>query len=304
MAFRARTSLPPRIALNAGLRRGFSRRCSSSSALFRPEALSVFELEAPTLGISSDSAHVDFINSRLVADGILKIRLGFSDEKSQYLEQIIRQLHTNHGHGLPITHSASRGWFWDVRPTTPFQQSTISASSSAMPTSTQARSETMEEFPWHTDCSYELSPPRYFALHVLHHDRCNGGTTSILRVKELLQSLSPGTKYALSRPDFRIEVPPEFTKNGNERYITSSLLQEPSLTPMNPQLRFRQDIITPLTTDATKALQELKAGFEKIEVQKAILHLTPELLPKGSIILIDNRRWLHARKYASSTCHT
>ncbi|TVY42070.1 hypothetical protein LSUB1_G001840, partial [Lachnellula subtilissima] len=218
-----------------------------------------FELEAPTLGISSDLAHVDFINSRLIADGILKIRLRFSDEKSQYLEQIIRQLHTNHGHGLPITHSASRGWFWDVRPTTPFQQSTTSASSSAMPTSTQARSETMEDFPWHTDF------------------------------------LIAGYKYTLSRPDFRIEVPPEFTKNRNERYIISSLLQEPSLTPMNPQLRFRQDIITPLTTNATKALQELKAGFNRIEVQKAILHLTPELLPKGSIILIDNRRWLHAR---------
>ena len=97
---------------------------------------------------------------------MLKLSLGFADEDSDYLKQLLVSLHKNHGHQLPIAHSATRGWFWDVRPSkTNFQAGNH-----------QARSETMNEFPWHTDCSYEDPPPRYFALQVLQHDRYGGGT--------------------------------------------------------------------------------------------------------------------------------
>lgn len=69
---------------------------------------------------------------------------------------------------------------------------------------------------------------------------------------------------------------------------------------MNPressgsQLRFREDITVPLTLDASKALDELKEILYSA-AQEESLHLPPQSLPQGSIIMIDNRRWLHSR---------
>jgi alpha-ketoglutarate-dependent taurine dioxygenase len=60
------------------------------------------------------------------------------------------------------------------------------------------------------------------------------------------------------------------------------------------QLRFREDITVPLTLDASKALDELKEILYSA-AQEESLHLPPQSLPQGSIIMIDNRRWLHSR---------
>ncbi|KAG0647042.1 hypothetical protein D0Z07_6284 [Hyphodiscus hymeniophilus] len=260
-------------------------------------ASTLTQIEAPTLSSSKDSSHIDAIHARLTANGVAKIRLGFADTKCQYLEQLIRQLHTNYGHGLPIDHSASRGWFWDVRPTLADTVQTSSTSPTSI-SSFQARSETMESFPWHTDCSYESSPPRYFALQVLQPDRCYGGILSILSVDQILKTLSPLALKTLSKPEFRIDVPPEFIKNDSETYIVGSLLLLPRFGSKSltiGQLRFREDIITPLTKKAKSALEELKGVLNGPEVRPAIIRLSPEQLPEGSVLLIDNRRWLHAR---------
>lgn len=71
----------------------------------------------------------------------------------------------------------------------------------------------MSEFPWHTDCSYEDRPPRYFAFHVLQHDRYGGGTLSVMNVKSLSEHLSLTTRASLCRPEYQITVPPEFIKD-------------------------------------------------------------------------------------------
>jgi alpha-ketoglutarate-dependent taurine dioxygenase len=216
---------------------------------------------------------------------MLKITLGFADEESNYLTRLIRGLHQHSGHKLPITHSATRGWFWDVRPSKgKFQAGNY-----------QARSETMSEFPWHTDCSYENPPPRYFALQVLQHDRFGGGTLSIMNVQKLCGLLSSETLSSLAAPEYRMTVPPEFIKSSSQAYITGSIL---GLTPNSqlPVMRFREDILTPLTGRAARALEELKGVFRNEEIQAhAILHLRATDLPKGSVVLIDNRRSLHAR---------
>jgi Taurine catabolism dioxygenase TauD, TfdA family len=215
----------------------------------------------------------------------LKINLDFEDDNCDYLQQVIRSLHRQHGHGLPIDHSASRGWFWDIRPT----QNSIEGSY-------QARSETAKNFPWHTDCSYEAAPPHYFALQVLQPDRCNGGTLSILKVDKLIDLLSEHTRSVLCRPEFRFDVPPEFIKKDSERHIVGTLLScSGSGGGANFEARFREDIIIPLTRDAKHAFEELKSVLLGPEAAKHILDLTPDQLPRGSIILLDNRRWLHAR---------
>ncbi|KAJ6035662.1 uncharacterized protein N7446_010422 [Penicillium canescens] len=195
-------------------------------------------------------------------------------------------LGTYHSHGPPITHSACRGWFWDVRPdkTPRLPQNNV-----------RARSETMREFPWHTDCSYEHAPPRYFALQVLQPDRCGGGTLSVMKIDQLTRFLSLQARAALFEPEFRIKVPPEFIKQNNELHITGSILgiNEDDLSTI---MRFREDIVTPMTTRATFALEELKSALKDLELSsQTTLHLKAAALPERSINLLDNRRWLHAR---------
>jgi len=243
---------------------------------------SVPHLGAPSLVSAYDQKHVASIRDQLENNGVLKISLGFQDDDCRYLEKLVLSLHKYHGHGLPITHSASRGWFWDVRPVP-----------SSLQMQNQARSETMENFPWHTDCSYERSPPRFFALQVLQPDRCGGGTLSVLKVDQALGLLSPSARAALAQPEYRFAVPPEFVKS-DERLIVGSVLGTDG-SSRSIQLRFREEIITPLTTDAEVALQELKTMLCMPEASAETLHLTPAFLPRGSIILMDNRRWLHAR---------
>ncbi|EFY93929.1 hypothetical protein MAC_00420 [Metarhizium acridum CQMa 102] len=234
-------------------------------------------LRAPNLLHARQPSHVDVVAHHLQSQGILKVTLDFPDPESRYLEHLIASLHQHHGHRLPVSHSASRGWFWDVRP----------AASDFQTRNHQARSETMAEFPWHTDCSYEDPTPRLFALQILRHDHLGGGTLSVANVDQLLRHLSPRTRLALARDEFEIAVPKEFSKSPERTSITGRLL---STSRGRGALRFRRDILAPLTPAAAAALDELNAALEM-----ATLHLPASDLPSGSVILVDNFRWLHAR---------
>ena len=242
-------------------------------------------LAVPTLNHARQFDHVGKVSEQLERSGMLKLSLGFPDKDSDYLKQLLVSLHKNHGHQLPISHSATCGWFWDVRPSkTNFQAGNH-----------QARSETMNEFPWHTDCSYEDPPPRYFALHILQHDRCGGGTLSVMNVERLSELLSPETRSALAAPEYRITIPLEFIKDPNQKHIIGSVFVTHP-TNRATMIRFREDILTPLTEQAAQALRELKEALLREDVQAhSTIHLKSSDIPKGSIILMDNRRWLHAR---------
>ncbi|KAI0002719.1 hypothetical protein F4779DRAFT_635047 [Xylariaceae sp. FL0662B] len=242
-------------------------------------------LEASDYSSANELSHLGDVVRCLRQSGILKISLGFLDNNSQYLEQLLLSLHRHHGHQLPITHSATRGWFWDIRPSTiNFQTENI-----------QARSETMKEFPWHTDCSYEDPPPRYFALQVLQPDRCGGGTLSLMNVARLSELLSPAAQDALMCPEYQITTPPEFIKDHSQQQIIRSLLTadeegRPSM------MRLREDIVKPLSQRASQALEELKQALRNIDGQpRTIIRLTSADLPERTIIIVDNRRFLHAR---------
>ncbi|KAF9893972.1 hypothetical protein FE257_008943 [Aspergillus nanangensis] len=237
---------------------------------------------------AQNPGHVGDVSEHLERDGILKISLRFPDDKSQYLENLVVNLHKQCGHGLPITHSASRGWFWDVRP----QEGSLQPVQDH-----RARSETMENFPWHTDCSYEDSPPRYFALHVLQPDRYGGGTLSVMKVDRVWEMLSPKSRDALSQPLYRIKIPLEFIKQPDQRHIVDNLLAvDRGRVSPSTIMRFREDIVSPLNADAEGALSELKSLLRQLEADSScVLHLTPNHLPQNAIILMDNRRWLHSR---------
>ncbi|KAL7917466.1 hypothetical protein ACQKWADRAFT_324627 [Trichoderma austrokoningii] len=254
----------------------------SAAAVILP---AVIHLTAPHLEHSTQPCHVQSVHENLQKHGILKIGLGFPDPDSDYLKQLVQSLHRRHGHQLPISHSASCGWFWDVKPNrTVFQTA-----------SHQARSETMEEFPWHTDCSYEDLPPRYFALHVLQEDRFGGGTLSAMNTQRLGQSLSPSTRASLMRREYSITIPPEFIKDSRKQNIVGSLMAADE-QGQHSVLRFRRDLVAALTERAAKALRELDAAVKDVNTQsQSTVHLTAKDFPAGTIIMMDNRRWLHAR---------
>ena len=252
----------------------------------------IFQLSAPTPSCSQIREHIMDIQSALQKSGALKVSLGFDDDRCSYLGEVIGELHRQHGHGVPIDHSANQGWFWDIRPSQrPIEEGSF-----------QARSETANPFPWHTDCSYEAAPPCYFALQVLQPDRCNGGTLSVLKVDSLLALLSADTRSTLSRAEFCIQVPPEFVKKEDERHIVGSLVTDnntnddgKSGAALSPAIRFREDIVVPLTRAAEVAFAEFKSVLYGPEAGRRALHLTPEMLPRGSILFLNNRTWLHAR---------
>ncbi|KAL4925439.1 uncharacterized protein BDV17DRAFT_272247 [Aspergillus undulatus] len=249
-----------------------------------PRVPSISRLAVSNPTISSHHDHLRTVHNTLQRAGVLHIQLGFQDDKSTYLHELLLNLHRYHGHGLPISHSSDRGWMWDIRPSSETFQSQ----------NTRARSETMEEFPWHTDCSYERSPPQYFALQVLQPDRCGGGTLSILNVEEVLLLLSRSTLEALFSPSFQITVPPEFVKSQADTKIVGGLLAtRPETNTI--KLRFREDIVVPLTSQASAALAELKLVLMGPDARSRVLNLEATSLPRGSIILMDNGRWLHAR---------
>ncbi|KAK0612135.1 hypothetical protein B0T14DRAFT_595721 [Immersiella caudata] len=245
----------------------------------------VSHLGVRTLDSLHEPNHIQDVQQLLEKNGLLKLSLGFPDNKSKYLHGLIVGLNKFHGHGLPLDHSASRGWFWDIRPSaTEFQSNDC-----------QARSETMQEFPWHTDCSYEENPPRYFALQVLQPDRRGGGVFSALSVQHIIRHLPPVVRTALCRPEFQITVPPEFVQSSGRNHIVSSILATDGDGRPAAMMRFREDIITPLSTVAADAVRVLKQVLMSSEVQRFSLHLNAESLPQGSVLLMDNRRWLHAR---------
>lgn len=239
------------------------------------------ELDAHGIASVKDKQHLHQVHHHLKTYGALKVNLGSSDPDSDYLRQLVLGLHQNHGHGLPSSHSLKRGWFWDVRP----QPETFEH---------RAISETMNRFPWHTDSCYETAPANFFALHVLQHDRFGGGTLSLLSIDQLLKSIPHSVKLALSKPEFEISVPREFSKNENNTIIGSLLNIGKRGQP--GRMRFRADILTPLTSRAASAYQELTfaiAQHQATETQQ----LTSQALPRGSIILINNGRWLHSRNH-------
>lgn len=171
--------------------------------------------------------------------------------------------------GRPVDHGATSSILWDVCP-------------KAMDPDC-ARSNTAEEFPLHTDCAFELLPPRYVGLQVIREDKCGGGESILVDAQAALQRLSHAARTALSTLPVTWRVPREFYKGQHT-------IQAPILG-LDGALRFRRDIIVDelLSDRQRKALEE----FE-VEI-RATPALLKSVLPRGSLLIIDNWRMLHAR---------
>ena len=142
-----------------------------------------------------------------------------------------------------------------------------------------ARSQTDDEFSFHTDCSYESDPPEFMALFVLEPDRYGGGELEILRLADLLARLSPSSRDVLKNEKFSIRIPPEFRKSATIDQISESILLD------DERIRYRTDI---LSGEHCQALLELNTIIQQAERYR------PEL-SRYTLIILNNHKYLHAR---------
>ncbi|EWC43785.1 hypothetical protein DRE_07350 [Drechslerella stenobrocha 248] len=262
-------------------------------ALQREVRQKVFNITVPSnSSVESVSWNLVEVHQSLEDFGLALVRLKFSDPSSDYIVSLVKDgLHPRYGHGLPINHSRLRGWLWDVKPVHDIALCTDGR---------RARSETMDFFPWHTDCSFETRPPRHFALHIMHADRYNGGSLSLVRTCDILQELSEEAIGSLRMPEFLFTVPGEFTKGTSESLVGSLL----DMSSGESKLRYRRDIILPMTKRAEAALAELDSVLKSCSSSSGRSLrkiLKAEDLPDGMVIVVDNAKWLHARSQGRAT---
>lgn len=120
----------------------------------------------------------------------------------------------------------------------------------------------------------------------------------MVKLDNILKFLDSEVVETLSREEFRIEVPPEF-ENGTKSVVG------PVLKPVEGgrectekmKCRYRSDIIHPLTEKATSALEDFNRALARARTDNSdiCLNLSPEIIPNGTVLLMDNGRWLHAR---------
>ncbi len=133
----------------------------------------------------------------------------------------------------------------------------------------QARSQGMDEFSLHTDASFEDPPPRYVGLLVIRRDALGGGLSQWVSTAEVLERVSGACRVGL-REQHYLSVPSEFSKG-------LAGIHGPLLCGLD-LMRYRREIAdVPEFTSALEGRREVRD------------------LPEGSLLLLDNWRYLHGR---------
>jgi alpha-ketoglutarate-dependent taurine dioxygenase len=140
---------------------------------------------------------------------------------------------------------------------------------------------TMEPLPFHTDGAFDDPSPRYLAQYVVQEDRFGGGETLLVAVDQVLRRLSDETLAVLRSTSFRFYAPAEYNKG--IPYRDATILFGDGL------MRYRREIIDEdVCREAIPALDELDKAINAVEPLRLPL-------PSGTILLLDNARFLHAR---------
>ena len=214
------------------------------------------------------------IENKLFSDGFVRIQFHENDlptghDDIKKIEDFFVDFITTLGCEC-LTHNADeKSFVWHVKPM---------ASSSDIDASL-ARSHTDHEFPFHTDCSYESSPPEYMALFVLEQDQLGGGQFEVIQVSDVINLLSKKSRKILSKKDFKISVPMEFRKAKDIDHIYGSIILD------HHQVRYRPDIL-------------LDQKYNALDELESIISQVPKHIPKlekYTMILLNNRKYLHAR---------
>lgn len=153
-----------------------------------------------------------------------------------------------------------------------------------------ARSHQSDEFATHTDASFETNPPRYFALGVQSVDKRGGGWSGFARIRDAVNQLSLEEYVILRRTKVRWEVPIEFRVDPSvEKHIFAPVLMSKN------RGRVRSDVMDLSHLSEAIKLQFQHAYDKFYNFLTASCRKSSFLLPEGSIMFIDNQRFVHCR---------
>ncbi|KAK6821253.1 hypothetical protein PG987_015653 [Apiospora arundinis] len=234
----------------------------------------------------------DMVSCSLHEHGVAVVELGFEDEKSQFLLELVKQMNFE-----PDSHSSTTGALLTTSQsgTSPPSPKASKAPAPRPPRAGPTASPTgVGEFAWHTDGAFETRPQRFFGFHIVRPDRMGGGVFRLLPAQTLTASLSPQTVQTLLETEFDVRVPDEFYKGVPTN--RGKLLDVDPVTG-NYLLRFRADILPdppkPGDEAANRAVAELKALLDDPETKG--VRIPDDVFKENVVLLMDNARFLHMR---------
>uniref|UniRef100_A0A0G4I0J6 TauD/TfdA-like domain-containing protein n=1 Tax=Chromera velia CCMP2878 TaxID=1169474 RepID=A0A0G4I0J6_9ALVE len=209
-----------------------------------------------------------------VRDGDAEDEEVISDRVNSQLVRFLRRLGP-----LNLHNADESSAVWDVRPKQTGKEGKREEQGSP------ARSKTAKEFPMHTDCCFEDSPPRYIALLVMRPDQNGGGLSSLISGEALRQHLSRRTLDTLHNTKFKFRVSPEFGKETERDWVEGRVLSS------NGLWRYRSEVIIrdECSEEQLEALDELDASLCNPALTVNLM------MPKGAMVVLDNAAWFHAR---------
>jgi|SRR3989344_3360268 len=170
--------------------------------------------------------------------------------------------------GIPHAHNTDDKYVWDIQP--------------KRKKSELVRSLTAESFPLHTDCCFEEPVPTYFGLYVLQTDREGGGYTTLVDTRNIFPLCDKATIENLKKI-YRFSVPREFFKGKN--HLEAPIILE------NGGIRYRRECIMEefCSSEQFVSLNRFDELINRPEFA------TSFLIPSGSVLFVDNTRYLHGR---------
>ena len=201
----------------------------------------------------------------LTKTGLLLISLNYDEEDGSTMESIVNEL------GVVHTHNIDGYALWDIK------------SGGSNGNESLARSHKLSEFVLHTDCSYETNIPDFFGLYIVQHDELGGGKNLLVDCLTLIHHLSIASLQTLQTEQVKITVPPEFRKDVEYIYAT--------IIDADFNVRYRKEII-----DLSEASGAMRVALDELErlSNSPIVNRAVEI-KKNTILLLDNKRYLHAR---------
>ncbi|GAA0991562.1 TauD/TfdA family dioxygenase [Acrocarpospora macrocephala] len=134
---------------------------------------------------------------------------------------------------------------------------------------------------FHTDAQYHARPEDYVCLFVVR-PAADGGDTRLLGAAAALSTVRPGTLAALRRPAWSWTVPEVFR-------ATVPASRPATVATADGTIRWRADnLAQPLPGDQRRAATDFAVALERAEACE-VRHRP------GDVIILDNRRTLHAR---------
>lgn len=129
----------------------------------------IFSLNNISCSDSTDSSSVSLQESFLfdnmwqvlATEGVVVINTPWSNQSPEVIDSLLLEFVRKLGCD-PHNHSEHVGSIWDVRP---FYDLTTPDTESTNTTAANPRSQTLEAFDMHTDCSFESPPPRCLNFH-------------------------------------------------------------------------------------------------------------------------------------------